>query len=71
MADAELPAPQTSPAPQVPQGLQAPQPPICPNQPYPKQPIQHMPQLNWSHFKPEFTRKSEANAEAHLLRKND
>ena len=30
-----------------------------------------MPQLNWSHFKPEFSGKPEENAEAHLLRMND
>ena len=30
-----------------------------------------MPQLNWSHFKPEFTEKPEEDAEAHLLRMND
>ena len=28
----------------------------------------HMPQLNWSHFKPEFTRKPNEDAEAHLLK---
>ena len=31
----------------------------------------HVPQLNWSHFKPEFTGKPEEDAEAHLLRTND
>ena len=29
------------------------------------------PQLNWSHFKPEFAGKPEEDAEAHLLRMND
>ena len=31
----------------------------------------HRPQLNWSHFKPEFAGKPEEDAEAHLLRMND
>ena len=30
-----------------------------------------MPQLNWSHFKPEVFRKPDKDAEAHLLRTND
>ena len=30
-----------------------------------------MPQLNWSHFKPEFTGKPDEDAEAHLLSTND
>ena len=30
-----------------------------------------MPQLNWSHFKPEFSGKPEEDAEAHLLRSNN
>ena len=30
-----------------------------------------MPQLNWSHFKPEFTAKPDEDVEAHLLRTND
>ena len=39
----------------------------------PPQPIQPapMPQLNWSHFKPEFTGKPNEDAEVHLLRTND
>ena len=28
-------------------------------------------QLNWSHFRPEFSGKPEEDAEAHLLRTND
>ena len=48
------------PAPQAPQALQQ-----------AVQQIQHMPQLNWSHFKPEFSGKPEEDAEAHLLRTND
>ena len=28
-------------------------------------------QLNWSHFKPDFSGKPEEDAEAHLLRTND
>ena len=30
-----------------------------------------MPQLNWSHFKPEFAGKQDEDAKAHLLRTND
>ena len=30
-----------------------------------------MPQLNWSHFKPEFSGKPDQDGEAHLLRIND
>ena len=30
-----------------------------------------MPQLNWSHFKPEFADKPDEEAEAYLLRTND
>ena len=37
----------------------------------PQTPPVQMPQLNWSYFKPEFSGKSEEDAEAHLLRKND
>ena len=44
-------------APQEPQALQ--------------QPAPHIPLLNWSHFKPEFSGKPEEDAEAHLLRTND
>ena len=58
-----------------PPAQQAPQPSTQPVQlPIPKvQPIQpvHVPQLNWSHFKPEFSGKPEQDAEAHLLRMND
>ena len=31
----------------------------------------HIPQLNWSCFKPKFSGKLEEDAEAHLLRTND
>ena len=64
--------PPVPPAPLVPQAtqaLQAPQQHV--DQPVPTQPIQHMPQLNWSHFKPKFAGKPEEDAEAHLLRTND
>ena len=48
--------------------------PVPPAQPIvpPIQPIQQvpMPQLNWSHFKPEFTGKSDEDAKAQLLRTN-
>ena len=75
MADGEPPAPATpcytpvvSPAPHV-------QPPAPPAQHVlpPIQPIQPgpMPQLNWSHFKPEFSGKPLKNVEALPLRTND
>ena len=37
----------------------------------PQQPGQHVVHLNWSHFKPEFSGKSNEDAEAHLLHTND
>ena len=55
----QLPAPSTQPAvPPV-------QPAAQPVQPGP------MPQLNWSHFKPEFAGKPDEDVEAHPLRTND
>ena len=49
--------------------------PAPPTQPIvqPTQPIQPgpMPQLNWSHFKPEFSGKPDEDVEVHLLRMND
>ena len=62
-----LPAPPALQAHQQP--LQPVQPPL-PNQLIPAQQIQHIPQLNWSHVRPEFSGKPE-DAEAHLLRMND
>ena len=41
--------------------------PFLPNAP----PALQRPQLNWSHFKPEFAGKLEEDTEAHLLRTND
>ena len=37
------------------------------------QPIQpsHVPQINWSHLKPEFVGKPDEDTEVYLLRKND
>ena len=74
MADTGLPAPTAPPSLQAPRAPQQPvqpvQPPLAPEQPIPTHPIQHMPQLHWSHFKPEFSGKPE-DAEAHLLRTND
>ena len=74
MADARPPA---LPAPPAPPALQAPAPQAPPEQPVQlpvplnqcisTQPMQHMPQLNWSQFKPEFTGKPDKDAEAHLL----
>ena len=78
MVDARLPVPPASPAAQAPQAPQSPQQPVQPvqplvplNQPAPMQPIQHMPQSNWSQFKPEFAGKPEEDAEVHLFRTND
>ena len=54
-------------------GLQAPAVPACqtPQAPQIQQPAQCIPQLNWSHFKPEFSGRPEEDVEAHLLRMND
>ena len=59
MADAGLQAP-AAPAPQAPQAPQQ-----------HAQQAQHILQLNWSHFKPEFSGKPEEDAEAYLLRMNN
>ena len=76
MTDGGPPAPQPPPiippvVPPVPpvQALAPPAQPIIP----PIQPIQPapVPQLNWSHFKPEFAGKPDEDVEAHLLRNND
>ena len=52
--------------------VQLPAPPVQPKVP-PVQPIQPgpMPQLNWSHFKPEFAGKPDEDVEAHLLMTDD
>ena len=64
MADEEGPqAPQIPPVPQAPHTPQALQ--------VPQQPIQHLPPLNWSHFKPKFSGKPDGDAKAHLPRTND
>ena len=62
MADTALPA-SAVPTPQAPQAPQA--------LPQPAHQAQHIPQLNWSHFIPEFSGKLEEDAEAHLFRMND
>ena len=76
MADGRPPAPQ--PPPGIPSVVPAAPPVQLPAPPAqlvvpPTQPIQptHMPQLNWAHFKPEFTGKPDRDVEAHLLRTND
>ena len=51
MADAGLPGPQAPLAPQPPAQLQV------HDQLVPAQPYQHLPQLNWLHFEPEYTGK--------------
>ena len=68
MADGGPPAPLPPSVPPV----QLPAPPAQPVVP-PTQPIQQasMPQLNWSHFKPECTGKQDEDVETHLLRTND
>ena len=66
MVDAGPPAP-----PMQPQAPQQPQQPMASDQPVPTQQIQHILQLNWSHFKSEFASKPEEDAEAHLFRMND
>ena len=70
MTDGGPPVPQSPPAispvvPPVPP-VQLPAPPAQPIVP-PAQPIQPapMPQLNWSHFKPEFTGEPDEDAKAH------
>ena len=55
MADARPQAPAVS-APQAPQQH--------------AQQVQNIPQLNWSHFKPEFSGKPEEDSEAHVLKLN-
>ena len=79
MADGRPPAPQpppvVSPASHVQLPAPSTQPIVPPVQPLapPTQPIQPapMPQLNWSHFKPELTGKPDENAKAQLRRTND
>ena len=75
MADARPPALPFQTTPSIPQASQQPTQPvqqsIAPDQPVPTQPVQHIPQLIWSHFKSEFSGKPEEEAEAHLLRRND
>ena len=82
MADGGPPVQSAPPAPPAPPVPLPPQsspviPPIQlivpPPQPIPAQPIQavQVPQLNWSHFKPEFAGKPDEDVEAHLLRMND
>ena len=71
--------PQNPPAgqnPQDPTQNQNPQNPLPPQNPFlpnaPEVPeIPHMPPLNWSHFKPKYSGKTDEDAEAHLLRTND
>ena len=83
MADPQVPPPAyltvsapPAPAGPAPPALLVPDPPV----PAPGQPVLQVPaapqahvgyQLNWSHFRPEFTSKPEENAEAHLLHTND
>ena len=53
-----------------PPALQGPQAPPAPQGPHAPQ-LPHMPPLNWSHLKPEFPRKPDEDAEAHLLKTDD
>ena len=62
------------PGPQVPSIAASPPPPAHPKQqapPQPAQPAQQVVYLNWCHFKAEFSRKPDEDAEAHLLYTND
>ena len=65
------------PGPQVPGVPAPPTPSPTADQPEPQapqqpvQPAQQVVYLNWSLFKPEFSGKSEEDAEAHLLHTND
>ena len=78
MADEEgpqAPLPQGAadpPAPQDPPPPLNPNVPIIPNAPQaPHPPTLHMPPLNWSHFKLEYSGKPDEDAKAHLLTTND
>ena len=84
MADEEgpqVPAPQGAHDPLAPQDPPPPQNPhatLIPNAPQappalelPHVPPPHMPLLNRSHFKPEYSKKPDKDAEAHLLRTNN
>ena len=71
MAGTRPPAPPAPQAPQPPIYQQLVQLPVPTNQPISAQPIQYMPQVKWSHFKPEFSGNPEEDAEGHLLRMND
>ena len=66
LASQNPPLPQNPQIPLVPNAPQAPPVLEAPHLPAP-----HMPLLNWSHFKPKYSRKPNEDAEAHLLRKND
>ena len=68
MAEPGLQVPD-APAPQPPSTLQDPQ---LPAQTAPQpQHGQHIININWSNFKPEFSGKPEEDVEAHLFRTND
>ena len=73
MADEEGPALHQNQNPPPDENAQNPPPPLNPFMPNaPVVPV--MPQrlqLNWSHFKPEYTGKPDEDAEAHLLRMNN
>ena len=71
MADAGLSAPSATPALQASALQLPPMPPVQLLVPVPTQPILHMLQLHWSHFKPKFSGKPDEDAEAHLLRTNN
>ena len=65
-------------APQNPPPPQNPQIPLIPNAPQlppaPEalhKPAPYVPLLNWFHFKPKYSGKSDKDTEAHLLRTND
>ena len=61
--------------PQAPPALQGAHDPLAPQVPPALEalhlPAPHVPLLNWSHFKPEYSGKPDEDIEAHLLRTND
>ena len=63
------PAPQNPPPPQIPPVPDAPQ--VSQALQMLQQPVPHVPLLNWSLFKPKFSRNPGEDAKAHLLRTND
>ena len=66
LAAQDPPPPQNPQTPLIPNAPQVPPAPEALHLPAP-----HVPLLKWSHFIPEYFRKPDEDAEAHLLRTND